>query len=277
MVHERLRKFALKDWFGQQADWQGCMVVKTNAETFVRGQTGADLDGSRMHGLGRGVEDAAAQAEVALANLKTLLEEAGGSLNDVCKMTVCISDRAYRPAVYPVIGKYLRGVHPVSTGLIFPGFARPEILFEMDAYCVPSTAGPHQRFRKYHSSMAKYGLQGQNLDCDLCMVVKAGKRVFLRGQTGVGLDEKFYGLGDAAAQADQSMKNVKELLGDAGATLKDVTKAVIYVTDRAYMMPVVATIARHFGDACPPLSHVIIKGLASPELLMEVDVTAVLP
>lgn len=43
-----------------------------------------------------------------------------------------ITDRAYREPVYRTIGQWLKGVYPVSTGLIVPGLARPEWLMEID-------------------------------------------------------------------------------------------------------------------------------------------------
>jgi enamine deaminase RidA (YjgF/YER057c/UK114 family) len=88
------------------------MVAAGTRELFIRGQTGVALDGSTMAGPGRRPEDAAAQADLALSNLETLLAEAGSSIDDVCKITVYIGDRAYRSAVYPVIGKHFRGIHP---------------------------------------------------------------------------------------------------------------------------------------------------------------------
>src|SRR5580692_4833106 len=115
---QRLRTFEIKDWFGQDISFQGAMVAADDTEIFVRGQTGSALDGSGMAGTGRRAEDAAAQADLALTNLATLLHEVGGGMDDVCKITVYISDRGYRQAVYPMIGKHFRGVHPVSTGLI---------------------------------------------------------------------------------------------------------------------------------------------------------------
>ena len=102
-----MRTFELKDWFGQDIAWQGAMVATSETELFVRGQTGSSLDGSFMAGLGRQPEDAAAQADLALSNLATLLREAGSDMDEVCKITVYISDRAYRAAVYPLIGRAL--------------------------------------------------------------------------------------------------------------------------------------------------------------------------
>jgi enamine deaminase RidA (YjgF/YER057c/UK114 family) len=106
--------------------------------------------------------------------------------------------------------------------------------------------------------------------------VKAGGHVLLRGQTGTDLNEVMHGAGDADAQAEQAMTNVKQLLHEAGAGLRDVTKATVFVTDRAYLAGVTDVVHRHLGPAAPCLSTLIVKGLASPELLMEVDITAVI-
>jgi enamine deaminase RidA (YjgF/YER057c/UK114 family) len=273
----RHRTFDMRDWFGQAIAWQGAMLVVGADEIFIRGQTGSSLDGKSMAGLGRRPEDAAAQADLALANLAMLLGEAGAGMDDVTKITVYISDRAYRPAVYPVIGKYFRGVHPVSTGIIVPGFARPEILFEIDVQAAPKAGGaPHTRVRPYHSKNARYGTEQQPLDCDFCMAVRAGRRIILRGQTGVDLHETLQGRGEAVAQARQAMDNVEVLLGEAGARLADVVKATVFVTDRAFLAGVCAAVLDRLQGHGPAFSALIVKGLASPELLMEVDITAVI-
>ena len=142
MPHDRLRKFNIKNWFGQGIDWDGAMVVRCAEEIYVTGVNGSELDASRTHGTGHTAEDAAVQAEIALNNLKTLLTEAGASLDDICKINVYISDRAYRIPVYRTIGRHLRGIHPVSTGVIVNGFARPEILFTLDVCVVPHRGTP---------------------------------------------------------------------------------------------------------------------------------------
>ncbi len=272
----RHRTFGLDAWFGQDIAWQGAMVAATADEIFVRGQTGSALDGRSMAGAGRRPQDAAAQADLALSNLATLLAECGSGLDEVCKITVYISDRAYRSAVYPVIGRHFGNVRPVSTGIIVPGFARPEILFEIDAQVVRKRSGPHVRIRPYHSNTARYGLAQQNLGCAFCMAVRAGPHVRLRGQTGTALNEVMHGIGNAAAQAEQAMKNVAVLLQDAGAALSDVVSATVFVTDRAFLADVTEVVLRQLGAASPAFSAVVVKGLASPELLMEVDISAVI-
>jgi enamine deaminase RidA (YjgF/YER057c/UK114 family) len=268
------RPYDFDNWHGQGFSWRGATILGTAEEFFVRGQTGTPLDHSAVPARGRTHVDAAAQAGLAMENLAALLAEAGAAREDICKITVYIGDRAYRSAVYPVIGKFLGTARPVSTGIITAGFSRPEVLFELDLTVMPQRCGTHRRIRPYHSSAARYGHQGQKLDCEFCMAVVAGDRVILRGQTGMGLDEKFYGAGDARAQAEQAMRNVETLLGEAGARLADVVKATVFVTDRAYLAEVNEAVLSHLRDAAPAFTCVIVKGLASPELLMEVDIVA---
>jgi len=71
-----------------------------------------------------------------MKNVKVLLEEQGAKLEDICKITIFITDRAYREPVYRVIGKWLKGVFPVSTGIIVQGLARPEWVMEIEAWAV---------------------------------------------------------------------------------------------------------------------------------------------
>lgn len=128
MTHQRFRKFNTRDAYPEQTlDNDVCMVVRANNTVYVRGQTAMNLDGKII-----GIGDAAAQTENAMACAKVLLEEAGASLQDVVKIVIYITDRAYRESVYRVVGKWLKGVYPVSTGIIVQGLAKPEYLMEID-------------------------------------------------------------------------------------------------------------------------------------------------
>jgi enamine deaminase RidA (YjgF/YER057c/UK114 family) len=272
-VHQRLRAFNTRDWFGQSIDRDSCMVIRTADEIYVRGQTGAELDGSRMYGLGRTPEDAAAQADKAMQNAKLLLAEAGSSLDEVCKLRVYIGDRAYREPVYQVLGRHFGDVHPCSTGLIMRGFARPEIVFEIDLAVALSKGTPHQRLRTFETSQ-QYK-DGQDLRCKFSMAVRAGDRIYLRGQTGSTLEGEFVGYGDAAAQATQAMANVTVLLAEAGASLNNICKMTIYLADRAYREPVYQVVGQYLKNVFPAGTGLIVDGFASPHILVEIDVEAV--
>lgn len=132
MAHVRLRKFNTRDTYPEQRlDNDLCQAVRAGNLVFLRGQVGQDLDGNIV-----GVGDPAAQAEQAMRNVKTLLEEAGSRLDHICKVTIYITDRAHREPVYRVVGSWLKGVFPCSTGLIVSGLARPEYLMEIDVEAV---------------------------------------------------------------------------------------------------------------------------------------------
>jgi enamine deaminase RidA (YjgF/YER057c/UK114 family) len=134
MTHKRIRKFNTSDTYPEQKlDNDLCQaVVARGTMVFVRGQVGQDLDTSKSIAIG----DPAGQAERAMANIKTLLEEAGARLEHICKITIYITDPRYREPVYRTIGKWLKGVHPVSTGIVVSALARPEWLVEVDATAV---------------------------------------------------------------------------------------------------------------------------------------------
>jgi len=67
------------------------------------------------------------------------MEEAGGSLRDVCKLTVYVPDISYRPAVYAAINEWFDGVHHCSTGVVVSGLAVPSLRVEIDAMGVIDT------------------------------------------------------------------------------------------------------------------------------------------
>jgi enamine deaminase RidA (YjgF/YER057c/UK114 family) len=132
MAHIRLRKYNTKDLYpGQSLDNDLCMVVRAGNRIFLRGQTGMDMDGNIV-----GVGDAATQAENAMRCVKLLLEEAGAKLEHICKTTIYVTDRKYREPVYQVVGRWLKGVYPCSTGLIVSGLAKPEMVMEIDVEAV---------------------------------------------------------------------------------------------------------------------------------------------
>jgi enamine deaminase RidA (YjgF/YER057c/UK114 family) len=133
MSHQRIRKFNTRDTYPEQKlDNDLCQVVVAGNMVFVRGQVGQDLDTSQSVGSG----DVRAQTEQAMSNIKILLEEAGSCLDDVCKIVIYLVDARYREPVYRVVGKWLKGVYPVSTGLVVSALARPEWLVEIDVTAV---------------------------------------------------------------------------------------------------------------------------------------------
>ena len=133
MSHIRIRKFNTRETYPEQKlDNDLCQAVVANGTVYLRGQIGQDLDTRESVGIG----DISAQAEKAMANIAMLLGEAGSKLEDICKITIYLVDVRYREAVYTVVGKWLKGVYPVSTGIVISALARPEWLVEIDVIAV---------------------------------------------------------------------------------------------------------------------------------------------
>ncbi|GAA2180210.1 RidA family protein [Leucobacter tardus] len=134
-THTRIRKFNTQDTYPEQnLDNDLCQAVVANGVVYLRGQIGQDLDTRESVGIG----DVAAQTEQAMANIAMLLEESGSRLADIVKVTIYIIDPRYREDVYRTVGKWLKGVYPVSTGIVVQALARPEWLVEIDATAVIS-------------------------------------------------------------------------------------------------------------------------------------------
>jgi enamine deaminase RidA (YjgF/YER057c/UK114 family) len=133
-AHRRIRSFNTRDTYPEQKlDNDLCQaVVAKGATVFIRGQVAQDLETRESLHIG----DAGAQAAIAMGNIKLLMEEAGGSLDHVCRIVVYLTDIRHREAVYREMGTWLKGVFPVSTGLVVTALARPEWLVEIEATAV---------------------------------------------------------------------------------------------------------------------------------------------
>jgi enamine deaminase RidA (YjgF/YER057c/UK114 family) len=133
LTHIRIRPFNTKvSYPEQQIDNDLCQAVIAGNTIYLRGQVGQDLNTFQSVGIG----DVETQAEQAMTNISILLTEAGASLVDIVKVTIYLVDPRYREPVYNAVGRWLKGVHPVSTGVVVSGLARPEWLAEIDCIAV---------------------------------------------------------------------------------------------------------------------------------------------
>jgi enamine deaminase RidA (YjgF/YER057c/UK114 family) len=138
MKHQRVRPFNTRDTYPEQnLDNDLCQAVVAGDLVFLRGQIAQDLDTRESVAIG----DVEAQADKAMSNVAMLLDECGSSLEDVVKVVVYLTDVRFREPVYRVMGRWLQGVFPVSTGLVVTALARPEWLVEIDVTAVLSNVG----------------------------------------------------------------------------------------------------------------------------------------
>ena len=135
MAHKRIRKFNTKDTYPEQKlDNDLCQAVVTQGGKIVwlRGQCPQNLDDS----VNIESDDPVEQTHKVMQNIRQLIEEAGGSIEHLVKVVVYITDARHREVVYRTMGEYIKGVHPVSTGLVVHALARPEWLVEIDGTAV---------------------------------------------------------------------------------------------------------------------------------------------
>ena len=132
-THRRIRPFNTRDTYPeQQLDNDLCQAVVAGNTVYLRGQVGQDLDTAASVGVG----DVEAQTEQAMHNVATLLDEVGSGLEDIVKIVIYLVDPRYREPVYRIVGRWLKGVFPVSTGVVVTALARPEWLVEIDVTAV---------------------------------------------------------------------------------------------------------------------------------------------
>ena len=135
MEHHRIRKFNTGNTYPEQnLDNDLCQAVVTQGGTTVwmRGQCPQNLDDAKNIDS----HDPAEQTHKVLQNIRQLVTEAGGEMAHVVRLVVYITDIRHREAVYRTMGVYIKGVHPVCTGLVVQALARPEWLVEIDAIAV---------------------------------------------------------------------------------------------------------------------------------------------
>ena len=132
MAHTRIRPFNTRDTYPEQSldnDLSQAVVTQGGRIVWLRGQCPQNLDDAKNIDSHDPVE----QTHKVMQNIRQLIGEAGGEMAHLCKVVVYLTDVRHREAVYRVMGEYIKGVHPVSTGVVVTALARPDWLVEIDA------------------------------------------------------------------------------------------------------------------------------------------------
>ena len=104
--------------------------------------------------------------------------------------------------------------------------------------------------------------------------VKVGNYIHMSGTTATGPDGKIVGPGDPAAQTLQAIRNIEAALAQGGATLKDVVRTRMFVTDIKRWEQYARAHGQMFGEIKPATTIVEVSKLIDPEMLVEIEVDA---
>ena len=104
--------------------------------------------------------------------------------------------------------------------------------------------------------------------------VRAGDYVHVSGTTALGADGRLVGINDPAAQTAQTLKNIEAALTRAGATLAQVVRTRIYVTNIADWEQIGRAHGAVFGETRPTTSMVEVSRLIAPDMLVEIEADA---
>ncbi len=106
--------------------------------------------------------------------------------------------------------------------------------------------------------------------------VRVGKIVHVSGTTATDAQGNIVGIGDAAAQTAQTLKNIQRALESVGARIEDVVRTRIYVTDIKRWEEIGKVHGTFFKEIRPATAMVEVKALVNPEILVEIEAEAIL-
>lgn len=203
-----------------------CMAAQKGDTLFLSGNTASEFDSATKRMVCKG--DIVDQAGVNYEKIKRLLETAGGSMDDIVKVTDYVTPSGIEkyPQVDLVRRKYFKdGYHPAGTSFVVNHLLRPDAFIEIECVAV---LGRTQK-RAIHPGWPDYGAG------DFQPAVQKGDLLFISGQMGIDHKTgKMAGPGDMLAQVEQAYQNIKAILDAAGGTFNDILKTVDYIAPAGF-------------------------------------------
>jgi 2-iminobutanoate/2-iminopropanoate deaminase len=114
--------------FASPAPFSQATLTTTNKLLHISGQVSQGLDGKTV-----AVGDIEKQTVEVITNIRTLVTEQGGSLADICKITIFLTSRDHLPQVMDARRRFFHAPFPATSAVIVAGLANPEWMIEIEA------------------------------------------------------------------------------------------------------------------------------------------------
>jgi enamine deaminase RidA (YjgF/YER057c/UK114 family) len=226
------------------------------------GTTAIDRQG-QVHGEG----DIAAQVDAIVALAEWSMGKAGGKLEDVVRSRIYVTDAALSDQAARTLAKYFREVRPTSTLVQVSRLARPTQLIEIEFDAVDGARTGAQRIASGRPIEAQYAYS---------RAMRVGERVFISGTTALNAQGVVEGRGDVYRQTRATMDTIFWALEQAGGRPGDLVYTKSYLTDVSQAADYWRAWVEALGEVRPTSTLLVIPGLVSPEMLVEIEAEAML-
>lgn len=245
---------AIEDEYGY------CRAVRVDDRVFIAGTTALNPEGQVV-----GAGDMYTQTRLTLDTILAALDELGGSSGDLVNTKTFVTDLDASPAYFQAFMETLHGVHPTSTLLGIPALIRPEMQVEIETDAI---LGAATQRREIFTSQQREKARGY------ARAVAVGDWVYVSGCTSLSAAGDVQAVGDWAAQYDLCHETIQWALEQAGAYLDDVISRRTFTIDRAEPNRAYGEGPAWFANSCPVSMGCRVAGLVHPDLLVEVEATA---
>ena len=213
----------------------------------------------------RGVGDVTRQVETIMTIAEWSMGKAGGTLADVVRSRVYVTDMAVGDQAVRTHAKFFRDVCPALTLVQVSGLARPEQLVEIEFDAVDGAGRAGQRISSGRALEEQYAYS---------RALRVGDRVYISGTTSLNAQGEVEAPGDVYGQARRVMDTIVRALEQAGGRREDLVYTKTYLTRAADLADYTRAGRDALGDVRPTSTVLVIPALVRPGMLIEVEADA---
>ena len=237
-------------------------AVRVGDTVLQAGTTALDRQGNV-----RGVGNVAEQVDAIMRIASWSMGKAGGRLEDVVRSRIYVTDVSVADQAARAIARHLKDARPASTLVQVNGLARPEQLIEIEFDAVDGAGRSARRISSGRPLEQQYAYS---------RAVRVGDRVFISGSTALNARGEVEAPGDMYRQTRATMDTILGALAEAGGTPGDIVYSKVFLTDLGKADGYQRAWLEALGDVRPTSTLLGIPGLIRPELLVEIEVEAII-